>query len=113
MVHQLEDIQAYNDNISNVIILISPATLLVLLLITPAPYGRYHNYKWFSSVQDISGRLGWLVMESPNIWVPALVIWIYPCRFTSNLPNMVLMSLYLIHYFYRYVKVMRGMCNYQ
>lgn len=107
MEHQLEDIWSYNNSISNVIILISPPTLLILLWITPAPYGRYHNFKWFSSFLDIPGRIGWIVMESPNIWMPLVVYMLYPCRYLTNLPNKVLFSLYIIHYLYRYVKFRR------
>jgi hypothetical protein len=45
-------------------------TVAALFLYTPAPYGRYSSSSWGVL---IPANLAWFFMESPNLWVTALV----------------------------------------
>ena len=64
-----------------------------------APYGRYTRDGWGLQV---NGRLAWFVQEIPSFAVPVLFLF-------SNAPglknwaNCILLSLFVIHYFQRYV----------
>ena len=51
--------------------LIASAVVFPVLRVVPAPYGRHARKGWGPSV---SARLGWMVMESPSVW---LIVWAF------------------------------------
>ena len=44
------------------------AITFAILVSLPAPYGRYYQGNWGPSLPN---RIGWLIMESPALWVLA------------------------------------------
>lgn len=70
-------------------------TFFSLLFIT-APYGRFARLGWGPS---IPARLGWMIMESPAVLLPAYIFFK-----TSGLNDLILVLFFLIwqlHYFHR------------
>eukprot|EP01039_Chlorochromonas_danica_P003165 gene3165-3465_t len=74
-----------------------------LLLLLRVPYGRYSTAKGWGPL--LPAWLAWMVMESPNLWIPILI---YYSRqsVSTNFPgnqraNQVLLTLFLIHYLQR------------
>lgn len=71
-----------------------------------APYGRHHREGWGPGLPV---RLGWIVMESPAVFVFAYVFWQGP-RATDVVP-LIFGTLWLVHYGHRtfiYPLTMRG-----
>jgi len=61
-----------------------------------APYGRHSRPGWGPS---ISPRLGWFLMESPTLWMSALL---FPHgRMSSNRTSLILLMPFLAHYIHR------------
>lgn len=82
------------------IILGSFATAVIQLFIS-APYGRYSRGGYGFS---INARLAWVVQECPSFVVPVFVA---GCLRADQIkgelnPNVVLLSMFLLHYFQRY-----------
>lgn len=73
----------------------------IALQFVSAPYGRYHDKKLMSFECSVPGKLGWLIMESPNLIIPLALIVSHGIGHLSNMSNTVLLSLYIIHYLYR------------
>lgn len=68
----------------------------VALLFVPAPYGRHHRPGWGPA---IPARIGWVVMESPSVW---LFAWVYAQgRYASDTVPLVLLALWQLHYLQR------------
>jgi 3-oxo-5-alpha-steroid 4-dehydrogenase 1 len=74
--------------------------VFVVLLWVTAPYGRFApSRSWWWTVP---ARLGWFIQESPCLWVSALVLLLLAkTAALRSLTNMVLLSLFLVHYVYR------------
>lgn len=61
-----------------------------------APYGRHSRAGWGPSV---SPRLAWFLMESPTLWMSALL---FPLgRMSSNPTSLILLMVFLAHYIHR------------
>lgn len=76
---------------------ISPMIFFSLLWIQ-APYGRHSTRQGWGVL--VSAPVAWMVMESPNLWVTALVYWNYGRDMTS-LANKLLLSCFVVHYINR------------
>ncbi|HEV7707759.1 MAG TPA: methyltransferase, partial [Asanoa sp.] len=72
------------------------AATAVALLWIKAPYGRYQRAGWGPTV---SGRVGWVVMESPAVVVFTAVFVTGAHR--TDLVALVLLAMWLCHYVYR------------
>ncbi len=75
---------------------------LVLLLIMPAPYGRFapRDSKSATSRRGVPSKIAWAVMESPTVWVFGLIF------FLSSRKGIVPITFFLLwncHYLYRSV----------
>ncbi|KAI5660377.1 hypothetical protein M9H77_29170 [Catharanthus roseus] len=77
--------------------LISPATIISLCYLT-APYGKHRRPGWGPT---IPAPLAWLLMESPTLWLTILLLPLGQNH--SNPKTLILISLYLTHYFHRTV----------
>ena len=85
------------------LILVQFAFTFFLLVISffPLPYGRYSKAKL-----QFSGRVSWILMESPSLVVPLYLIWTYN---NSSLPlsffslKIFFLIPFLVHYFHRAV----------
>ena len=80
-------------------ILVAIPTFLALLFIE-APYGRYsktNGSSWAGPL--IPARVGWVVMESVNIWVILFVCYHYGVdEFQKSVANEVIIALFMLHY---------------
>ena len=77
------------------------SVLVLFLLISgiTAPYGRYTRDGWGIFV---NGKLAWFVQEIPSFAVPVIFIF-QDAPGLRKAPNVLLFSLFVIHYFQRYV----------
>ena len=67
-----------------------------LLINLPAPYGRHYRGYWGPA---ISNRLGWLLMESPAVWV---FLGVYGSgRYAAETVSMAFLAIWLTHYIHR------------
>lgn len=73
----------------------------VVQSIMSAPYGRYTRGGYGFSM---NARLAWLLQECPSFLVPVFVAgYLGGDQITGTLnPNVVLLSMFLLHYFHRY-----------
>lgn len=78
------------------VVLVTAACVFPLLFFVPAPYGRHQRAGWGPTV---SARLGWVVMESPSVFLFAAV-WLANPHFQD--PTVLLLGvLWLTHYVQR------------
>jgi steroid 5-alpha reductase family enzyme len=75
---------------------VAAAVAFAALLFVTAPYGRHARPGWGPS---FTNRLGWILMESPAVFVFAAVYGVGDHRF-EPVP-LVLLSLWMLHYFHR------------
>lgn len=96
-------------------------TMLVMLFIT-APYGKFAKQKGWGIM--IPPTTAWMIMESPNLWIPFALLAMLPINIARHSfvslptllspfevlaepshyfqnPNFVLLSLFLLHYVHR------------
>lgn len=78
------------------VVLVMAALVFPILFFVNAPYGRYHRKGWGPSV---SSRLGWVIMESPSVFLFAAV-WFANPHFGDPLV-VALGLLWLTHYVQR------------
>jgi protein-S-isoprenylcysteine O-methyltransferase Ste14 len=71
------------------------ATFVILFFIR-APYGRYRRRGWGPS---LSNRLGWLLMESPSVFIFGTLFFIGEA--SINLPLLIFLFLWQAHYIHR------------
>jgi len=72
--------------------------VLVVLLMLPAPYGRYCSASW-GWLMDC--RYAWLIQELPSLVVPCAL---WSCHATTlPLTNQLLLSVFIVHYVHRYL----------
>ena len=71
-------------------------------LIISAPYGRYSRGGYGFGV---NARVAWVLQECPSFLVPVFVAgYLGGDKITGTInPNVVLLSMFLLHYFQRYV----------
>ncbi len=77
------------------IFIAAPVVFLLLFFVT-APYGRHGRDGWGPS---LSARVGWLVMESPAVFVVAIVV--LSSREAVSPLALAFLGLWEIHYLYR------------
>lgn len=70
--------------------------ILEIILGIRAPYGRYNTTN-----KGIPVKLAWFIQEFPSFLIPSYLIYYYWSSIT--LTKFLIVSLYLIHYFQRYV----------
>ncbi|MGB9824588.1 MAG: DUF1295 domain-containing protein [Candidatus Hydrothermia bacterium] len=71
--------------------------VMILLLKIPAPYGRYASRSWGPILNN---RLSWLLMEAPSLVIP-LYFLKFICPGNLNFAVLLLILLWVVHYFYR------------
>lgn len=91
-------------------LLLATASVLVFLesLNVEIPYGRYSDNKtliasllWTNI--KVPAKLGWFVMEMPSFVIPLyLVLNVGGDRIGEVNPNIVLLGMFIMHYFNRY-----------
>lgn len=74
------------------------AVTFVTLFFVPAPYGRHRRPGWGP---EIDARIGWVVMESPSVWLFALVFFRGDGAWQAA--PLVLFALWELHYLQRTV----------
>ena len=94
----------------SVAMLVTALLTFVATSFIAAPYGRYSTSRGWGAL--LPAGAAWAVMESPNLWVPLLVHRLYGSRVLGHLPNMLLLSMFYVHYVNRAVlyplRVSRG-----
>lgn len=75
--------------------------ILALSLYRAAPYGRYAVKKRASA--NVDARAAWLILQSPNLLVPTLVLSTHPRNYLQNGTNALLLFIFLAHAAYRAV----------
>lgn len=106
-----EGLQAILEVSSWSMVVIGAVTLVATLFIT-APYGKFSKPTGWGV--RLPARLTWMLMESPNIWIPFLLLLILPANVVQhstfqwhnvydmkNHPNTVLLLMFLSHYIHR------------
>jgi hypothetical protein len=95
---------------------VTGAIVLGVLLCLPAPYGRYSKHAGWGPLVD--AKLAWMVsamsalpltrthmlvqvMESPNLYVSAAVVYWSTAAQLAHTPNRVLLAAFLLHYVHR------------
>ncbi len=68
----------------------------VALLYINAPYGRHVQRGWGPTLPN---RLGWLIMESPSVFIFVILFWLG--KAPKTFPLMVFLGLWLAHYIHR------------
>jgi len=81
-------------------------SFLVLLLI-PAPYGRYSSTAWGFLIDS---RYAWFIQEVPSLLIP-LAFWLFSDT-DIMLPNKLLLCVFVAHYIQRFVKLKRETMNF-
>lgn len=78
--------------------MIGTATVITIIsqFIT-IPYGRYSRANWGFG---INSQIAWLLQESPSFLVPSVLLFLNS-RHQKLTPNVVLLSMFLFHYFRR------------
>ena len=86
--------------------------LIPLASLLKVPYGKNNSdsrgdrllQKLILASVTIPARLGWFIMELPAFAVPVLLLFTIGGRYTGAVnPNMVLLTLFIMHYFNRYI----------
>lgn len=78
------------------------------LLSVEAPYGRYSGNKGVISTLLLTGfkmpaRVGWFAMEMPSFLIPLYLVFNVGGRYVGQVnPNIVLLGMFILHYFNRY-----------
>lgn len=88
--------------ILSTLILVQAGGVLIALQFLTSPYGRYARSTWGFGV---NARLAWFVQECPAFIVPCVVLWYARNEVLGWTPNIVLLVLFMIHYFQRLVYV--------
>jgi len=72
--------------------------VFVVLLIIPAPYGRYSSTSWGFLMDS---RYAWFTQELLSLVVP-VVLWLCSAAATKLL-NKLLLGAFVVHYFHRFL----------
>lgn len=76
-------------------ILGSGALTFVALLFITAPYGKHSTSGWGPA---IGAKASWFFMEGQSIWVSLICLSYARNEASASLPNMILLSMFIIHY---------------
>jgi 3-oxo-5-alpha-steroid 4-dehydrogenase 1 len=82
-------------NISVLLILGFAVIVFLLLFFISAPYGKFLRRGWGPSVKS---KWAWMIMESPS---PMLMTYFFITSGQKNLPQIIFIGLWLIHYVHR------------
>lgn len=90
-----------------VLLCVGGLVVLLYLLSVEAPYGRYSNnegvFATLCTGFKIPARVGWFAMELPSFLIPLYLVFNVGGRYVGQLnPNIVLLGMYILHYFNRY-----------
>ena len=96
----LSDPNSLTFGLSTLMLVTATLTFVGTSFIT-APYGRYSTSKGWGPL--LPARAAWMVMESPNLWVPMLLAVLKEDTLQRTFPNRVLLSLFFVHYIHRAV----------
>ncbi len=80
---------------SVVIILSMAVVVFILLFYISAPYGKFLRKGWGPSVRS---KWAWMIMEAPS---PVIMTIFYLWSDQKNLPQLIFISLWLLHYIHR------------
>jgi len=86
------------NSISISYIVTSACVFFILISGITAPYGRYARTGW--GIQ-INGKAAWFIQEIPSFAVPVILLFTDAAGLKKT-ANLLLLSLFLIHYFQRY-----------
>ena len=95
------------------LLLVSSSLVLMDLLNIQVPYGRYGDNKGILSYilltrLKISAKVGWFIMEMPSFVIPLYFILNVGGKNVGEFnPNMVLLGMFILHYFNRYIVVVQ------
>ncbi|XP_046343897.1 3-oxo-5-alpha-steroid 4-dehydrogenase 1-like isoform X3 [Haliotis rufescens] len=74
------------------------ALVAVSLQVVSAPYGRYARKGWGVGV---TANVAWAIQELPSFAVPLLLLALSDSPKIHDLPNKIILGLFLLHYFQR------------
>lgn len=80
------------------------ACTLPSLCFLTAPYGRYTREGFGYT---INGKLMWFIQEMPSFFIPIIMLFEDDADQIHNLPNRILLGLFLLHYTQRFVVIIR------
>ena len=83
-----------------IVMIATGALVFILLQVIRSAYGRYGNRSWGP---DIDPKVAWFIQELPSFLVPVSLLLFTDCPKLSGLPNKILLAIFLIHYFQRWV----------
>ncbi|KAK6183052.1 hypothetical protein SNE40_010604 [Patella caerulea] len=72
--------------------------IFLSLQFVTAPYGRYSSGSWGFGVNP---KFAWVVQEMPSFIIPIYVLFFTDCPKIRSTPNLILSTLFLLHYFQR------------
>jgi len=79
----------------------------VVLLMIPAPYGRYSSASWGWLIDS---RAAWFMQELPSLLVP-VILW--PCSDAGTTqPNRLLLGAFIVHYIHRFIRFIWHYCSF-
>ena len=79
----------------------------VVLLMIPAPYGRYSSASWGWLMDS---RAAWFMQELPSLLVP-VILW--PCSDAgTKQPNTLLLGAFIVHYIHRFIRFIWHYCSF-
>ena len=87
-------------NILSTVMIVQAGVVLLLLQRLTSPYGRFARSSWGFGV---SARLAWVLQEFPAFILPCVAMLYAREDIFGWTPNIILLLLFLIHYFQRFV----------
>lgn len=87
--------------LAGVMVALAVPTFISLVFFKRAPYGRYFS-EGKSYGYLMNGKTAWILQEAPCVVIPAvnLLFFTNPAFYKST-PNMILLSLFCLHYIHR------------
>jgi 3-oxo-5-alpha-steroid 4-dehydrogenase 1 len=82
-------------DLSVILIFSFAAVVFILLFYISAPYGKFVRDGWGPAIKS---KWAWLIMESPS---PVLMTYFFLTSAQKNLPAIIFISLWLLHYIHR------------
>lgn len=104
-------------NLGWLMLAVSLVIVLLECLNVEVPYGRYGNSKTFIASLlwtnfQVPAKLGWFIMEMPSFVIPLyLVLNVGGDHVGAVNPNIVLLGMFIMHYFNRQVLTEANECS--